>query len=157
VATNSPIGDHLHTVAYCEGRIEPTVGFDYGSLDPEQPEDMVSFSDMGAAFSLILQWACGKLKRSSDPIVSAGARINALFYLIDPVNSRFENMSDIAAAAGMSRAGVSKALLELRDQVEDVLPIRSMLARESYRRTQEAALKAGVHSSQRRKAQADAS
>jgi hypothetical protein len=79
-------------------------------------------------------------------------RIHALLYLIDPTNSRFENLTDIAAAAGMTWAGVSKALINLRDQLGDVLPIRGMLARESYRRSQAAALKAGVHSSQRRRA-----
>jgi len=152
VASNQDLGDHLHSVGIVDGHRGQTCGFQYDevyrNVDGEEPEeDMVSFSDMSAVLSLILQWMCGKHKAGGNLIVSAGVRAHSLLYMIDPVNSSFENMTDIAAAAGMTRANVSKGLMELRNQVGDVLPIRGMLARESYRRSQAAALKAGVHSS----------
>jgi hypothetical protein len=68
-------------------------------------------------------------------------------------NSKFgKTLSEIAANAGVTRASLSKSLLSLRDGAGLSLTIgKRAYARDSYKRSQAAALKAGVHVSQVRK------
>lgn len=151
-------GDHLHPLAKnSDNRLERIENFDYSEVDRllgvADTDDRVTFADASAALALILGWACGatRSKAHESSIISAGARIHSLLFLIDPTNARYRSLADIANAAGMTRAACSKALVLLRDQLGDVLPIRGMLARESYRKAQHAAVAAGVHSSDRKR------
>ena len=154
--TDCQMGDHVHTIGRTDGgHLEPVSQFDYGEIDRRlesaETDDKITFSDASAALALILQWACGQTRNSAkEPVVSAGARINALLFLIDPTNARYKSLTEIAAAAGMTRAAVSKALLTLRDQLGDIMPIRPMMQRENCRKAQVAAIAAGCHSSNRR-------
>jgi len=153
------IGDHLHEIAHADsGKLEPVTHFSYSEVDRrlgfEDEEDMVSFSDASASVALILQWVCGRVdsgKRHVPSIVSAGAKANALLWMIDPINARYKSLADIANAAGITRASASKSLLELRDQLGEIFPLRSMWARDNCRKAQHAAHRAGVHSSQRKR------
>ena len=56
-----------------------------------------------------------RCKRTKD-LMSAGAHAAALLYFLDPARSEFKSLADIADSAGMSRASLSKALLNLRDE-----------------------------------------
>ena len=111
----NPQGDPVHPTAIGnDGRPEPITDFNYGALDGDQPGEMIAFSDMVAAFCLILEWVTS-CKRTKD-LMSAGAHAAALLYFLDPARSEFKSLADIASAAGMSRAALSKALLNLRDE-----------------------------------------
>jgi hypothetical protein len=151
-------GDHLHQVGIEDDHLVRVTGPDWESIDYnvdglELEEDQVSFSDMSAALSLILGWACGKAgKHSQAPsVTSAGAKVHALLYLLDPVNARYPSLQAIADDAGMTKAAVSKSLAELRRQLGGILPMKKSGSREVYQRAQAAAIAAGVHVSQHRK------
>jgi len=79
--------DGLHdNIAVENGDIIPSVGFDWDEIDRnvfevQDEEDTVSFSDMCAALSLIVQFAC-----ASPDISHVGGRIAALGVLLDPSN-----------------------------------------------------------------------
>jgi hypothetical protein len=148
-------GEHeIHPFAFVEGHREAITQFDYRSLDPDEPEDMVSFSDLTACFSLVLQWACGQNRNRADQshIIGAGIRVHALLFLLDPTHARYQSLADIARDAGVTRAAVCKAIIRLRKELGDIIPgLRSMQARENYRQAQRAAIAAGVHSSHRKR------
>jgi hypothetical protein len=158
-------GDGVHSVTYVKGdkpeergyfdRVE---NFDYDSVDRslgfEPEEERVSWSDASAAISLILSWACGRgdsCRAKPPSITSAGARIHALLYLLDPVNARYDSLDAIAIESGMTRQGVSKALMDLRRELGGILPMKVSGSSDVYRKAQEAALAAGCHSSVTRK------
>jgi hypothetical protein len=152
------LSDGLHSVSYVDKQIHPTTNFDYDSIDRElgfEPEeDRITWSDASAAISLILSWACGRndSRRAKPPsIVSAGARVNALLYLLDPVSARYDTLTAIADAAGMTRASISKELMSLRRELGGILPMKVSGSSDMYRKAQEAALAAGCHSSSTRK------
>jgi hypothetical protein len=154
VATNSPIGDHLHNVAYTDGHIEPVTQFPYDEIDSdlsfEPEEEKLSWSDAAAAISLILSWACGRADsgRSKPPsLVSSGARIHALLYLLDPVNARYDTLTAIADEANLTRQAISKDLMSLRRELGGILPMKVSGSSDVYRKAQKAALAAGCHSS----------
>ena len=79
--------DGLHdNIAVENGDIIPSVGFDWDEIDRnvfevQDEEDVVSFSDMCAALSLIIQFAC-----ASPDISHVGGRIAALGVLLNPSN-----------------------------------------------------------------------
>ncbi len=147
-----PAGDHLHEVAFQDGGFERVGHPDWEEIsrrvDGEEPADTtVTMSDVGACFALILQWALG-----ADTLTLAGARIASLGVYLDPVhNARFgSNLAEIAREAGCTRAALSKALMDFRDDCGIQLSGgKRSEARASYRQTQIEALEAGRHSSQR--------
>jgi hypothetical protein len=152
----------MHTLDPVHGSIltadgpESIATFDYGEIDRrlgfEPEEEKVTCSDASAAISLILSWACGRADSIQAPsIVSAGVRTHALLYLLDPVNARYSSLEAIADDANMTRAAISKALVELRSQLGGILPMKRSGSSEVYARAQKAALAAGCHSSASRK------
>jgi hypothetical protein len=73
---------------------------------------------------------------------------------LDPVNNfKFgKTLSEIATNAGVTRAALSKALMNFRDDAAIKLGIGKRSGyRETCRKVQQAAVKAGVHSSFKRK------
>jgi len=149
--------DGVHEVGHDQnGKITSIAHFDYGEVDRrlgfEDKDDMISFSDASAALALILQWMCGSSRNGQQsPIVSAGMRAHALLWLLDPTHARYQSTPEIAEAAGISRAAVSKCLMVLRDQLDGILPLRGTGARENCRKAQIAAVAANVHASQRKR------
>ena len=123
------------------------VDFDFDALESEIAETLVPISRVASALSVILHW----LSQSKDFRFS-GAKVAALAALLDPVNSDYRNLSQVARAAGISRATLSKAILNLRDSNGIRFRMgKSDDARHSYRQTQLELVAAGRHASQRTK------
>jgi len=111
----NPQGDRIHSSGFGEdGSAEPITDFDYDALDGAQPDENVAYSDMVAVFCLIVAWLT-RSKRNKD-LLAIGARASALQFFLDPTRSEFKSLADIAASANMTRASLSKALLNLRDE-----------------------------------------
>jgi leucine-zipper of insertion element IS481 len=131
-----------------EGHIEPSVGFDYDEIDRnvfdvEDEEETVSFSDMAAALALIVGFAC-----ASPDLKLVGARIAAIGVLLDPINMPHNRrtLADIAREAGLSRACVSKWMIDFRDQIGTSLTVgKRSSARAADRAGQVAAIERGTH------------
>jgi len=123
----------------------------YHNCDGESiEEDTVSFSDMGAVFSLILEWVLG-----GDNLTLAGARAASLAVYLDPVfNCKFgSTLAEIAREAGCTRAALSKALVDFRDAVGIHLTAGKLNGtRSTYRAAQIDAIERGTHSSFKRNA-----
>jgi hypothetical protein len=135
-------------------RLVATKDFDFDEIDRrlgfESPEQPIEFSDMTACFSLILGWICKS--RYEGSITNAGWKAQSLLWLLDPQQSKFESLSQIAEAEGVTKQAVSKALLELRDECGFLISAgKSQTARESYSKAQFAAVDAGCHSRNTRK------
>jgi len=135
-------------------RLVATTDFDFDEIDRslgfESPEKPVEFDDMTACFSLILGWMCKGHKTGA--IANAGWKAQALLWLLDPEQSQFESLSEIADVAGVTKQAVSKALVELRDECGFLVSAgKSQTARESYSKAQHAAVAAGCHSRNLRK------
>lgn len=115
--------DGLHdNLATDNGEIVQSVGFDYDEIDRncfdvEDEEQTVSFSDMAAALSSIVQFAC-----SSPDISHVGGRIAAIGVLLDPSNQPHDRrtLADVAREVGVSRAAVSRWIMDFRDQFASV-------------------------------------
>jgi hypothetical protein len=131
--------------------------FDYDSIDEslgweEDSEKPVEFADMTAAFSLLLSWMCGREDShrglSKPSITGAGWRAHALLYLLDNQNARYRSLQEIATAGGVSKAMVSRALVDLREELGGIefMPLKRSGSKESFSRAQKAAVAAGCHS-----------
>ena len=149
------LSDGLHEdIAFENDTLVPTTAFDYDSIDRnvfdvEPEEDTVSFSDMAAAFSLIVQWAC-----ASPDIKHVGGRIAAIGVLLDPTNlpHHRRTLADVARETGVTRAAVSW-VLDFRDQVGTSLTVgKRSSVRKKNSACQLAALERGTHSSQVKRA-----
>jgi hypothetical protein len=146
-------GDHIHAIGYGDNdTLEPITRFDYDAVnralgnepDPEKP---VEFSDMAAAFSLILQWVT-----TPQQARHIGGRALALLFYLDPTSSRFGSLAEIATASGCTKQALSKSLMELRDSAGISLTCgKRSTSRETYREAQLAAFRAGEHSAHARK------
>jgi hypothetical protein len=116
----------------------------------EDNVDTVSFSDMASALSLIVDYCC-----DSKHVNIVASRIMALQVLLSPTSCKF-GRTDLAAVArdcGITRAAVSKSLIEFRDQVGTSLTVgHRSSSRERCRQAQEHALRRGIHASDVRKA-----
>jgi hypothetical protein len=136
--------DPLHSVADDDnGAVCPTVDFAYPGAEPI--EILIPISQRSAGLIKILQW----LLRSQD-FAFCDAKVAALSALLDPVNSPYRNLSQIAREAGISRATLSKAVLDLRDSHGIRLRMgKSESARIAYRETQLRLVQLGRHASQR--------
>ena len=122
-----------------------------GFQDPNEPdtEPGVSFPDVAAVLSLLIEFIC-----KPKTVNGIAARAESLHLYLDPQNSRYSRLAEVGQAYGLTRAGLSKSVqLELRDACGIHLCLgKRAFARDSYRRSQRAALAAGCHSSQRRAA-----
>jgi len=138
--------DHLHPIATADGLLCAKIDFDFTAFESET-ETLIPISRVASALSVILHW----LSQSKDFRFS-GAKVAALAALLDPVNSDYRNLSQVARAAGISRATLSKAILNLRDSNGIRFRMgKSETARYSYRQTQLGLVAAGRHASQRLK------
>jgi hypothetical protein len=151
-------GDGIHEVGLDkDGRLERIGHPDWESIfhnvDGESIEqDTVTWSDMSAAFSLLLSWMCGRSDHWLDPsITNAGWRAHALLYLLDNGQARYGSLEEIADAGGVTKAAVSKALADLRRELGGILPFKRSGSSDNYRKAQNYAVVAGVHSSFSRK------
>jgi biotin operon repressor len=130
--------------------------FDFDSVDQslgwaEDNEDKVDWKDMSACFSLLLSWMCGRADSKlpkAPSITGAGWRAHALLYLLDNQNARYRSLQEIADAGGVSRAMVSRSLVELREELGGIefMPMKRSGSKESYQKAQRASIAAGVHS-----------
>jgi hypothetical protein len=152
---------HLHSVAFEDNHLVRTTGFDYESvsrnLDGEEPpERMISMADASAAISILLGAICDR-RKTGHPVnlASVGARAESLLWILDNNQSRYDSLADIARTANMTRAGLSKWLLKLKDEVGLFLSAGKMGgSRQTYAKAQRAAIAAGCHSSNRRRSRA---
>jgi hypothetical protein len=153
------IDPHGHLGVNDEGHLEATTDVEdfYDEIDRscfgvEDEEESVPFSDMTAALALIVDWSCD----SKHPNIIA-SRILALQVLLSPTNAK-HGRTDLAAIArdcGITRAAVSKCLIEFRDEVGTSLTVgHRNSSRERCRQAQEYALKRGIHVSNTRKKRA---
>jgi biotin operon repressor len=155
--SDSQLGDHLHPLGKnSDGRLEPIAFFEYGQIDGferDEPEQMISFSDAAACWSLLLEWIVAGRKSS---LAMAGARAHSLLHFLDSDNCRFKSLQAIADEAGCTRAALSKQLLELRDQLHMGFDFKKVGSSDNYRAGQLRALEQGKHSSQRKEQAAQA-
>jgi hypothetical protein len=144
------LSDGLHdNLAFDGDQFIPTVGFDYDEIDRnafgvEDNEDTVSFSDMVAGLSLIVQFAC-----ASPDIAHVGGRIAAIGVLLDPSNMPHgrRTLADIAKEVGVTRAAVSRWMVDFRDNVETSLTVgKRSSVRAKDRAAQISAIERGTHS-----------
>jgi hypothetical protein len=147
--------DHVHSSYQTpSGSFEPTTDFDYDEVDrglgwKEDTEGTVSFSDMAAAFNLVLEFVL----RGKD-LNACGARAAALACYLDPVHSnKFgSTLAEIAVSAGCTRASLSKALIDFRDACGVHFSAGKLEgSRDSYRAAQMDSIERGTHSSTSRK------
>jgi biotin operon repressor len=158
-------GDHVHESGIENDHLVPIGEFHFSAIDRacfgvEASDDHVSFSDAAASWAVILDWICQlpKLGPQSGDIDEkrykmVAARALALHQLLSPGQSRFKSQVDVAKELGITKASISKFMLGLRDQLGTVLAFSGKrgFARQSCRKAQVAAVKAGVHSSFSRK------
>ena len=145
--------DGVHEVCWDSDSesFEGVTNFDYKALDEslgwaEDTENMIPMSDCAAALSLVIEH-CLEAKN----LTLVGAKLAALAIYLDPVNnSKFgKTLSEIAANAGVTRASLSKALMNFRDDAAIKLGIgKRSGCRETCRKAQSAAMAAGCHASQ---------
>lgn len=147
---------------YSDGRLQPITSFDFDEIDErlgwsERKEDSVSFSDMSAAFSLVLGNLIGRSEAKPRSMAMVGALVHTLQFFLDPTNCRFDSLAEIAAEANCTRQALSSWLMALRDQLDVCWQLgKPQGTREAYREGQLAALERGTHVSQRRREKAGA-
>jgi hypothetical protein len=113
--------------------------FDFDRVDldladeAEAAESMHSMSDMSSAITQ----AHGNDDTPQSRLLAVAARCEALLWLIQPTKSQFKSLSEIADAAGLTKASVSKSLLNFRDSVGlRICAGKRNYTRDTYRRAQ---------------------
>lgn len=144
--------DSIHGTVKTQDGAERVEYFDHSDIDrnlgwsePDEPgaEAGVSFPDIAAALSLIIEFIC-----KPDTVNGIAGRAESLHAYLDPGNSRYSSLAEVGRAYGLTRAALSKSLLELRDSCGIHLCLdKRAFTRDRYRQAQNAAVKAGVHSS----------
>jgi hypothetical protein len=135
--------DHVHPIASENGEFVPRVDFDYSALDPQAPEPLIPLSQATSGVTRILDWAT-----ELRDLKTNGARIAALSLLLGS-NSQYRSLAQIARDAGVSRAIISRWLMQLRDSVGLKMTLRGTEVREHCRQAQNALVAAGQHASVR--------
>jgi hypothetical protein len=147
--------DGVHKTAWNRdsGRYENVTNFDYAAVDRNltgELEDIdkseYSLANLGSAINVLLEW----MTKGRNLEIIAG-RVLSLHWFLRPQNSDYDSISEIATACNCTRAGLSKALLELRDQL-GFKPSAGKLhgARQTYSEAQNKSFKAGKHVSYKR-------
>lgn len=155
---HSDIGDHLHEGGInSNNRAEAICQFPYDEvfrdLDGEEPEDSVTFADMGSALALILQWVCGTRDshRPRDINLIAARSLTLLLWLA-PDQCEYESLADIARFAGCTRAALSAALVCLKSQSGCLASMgKGWETRRAFSEAQFKSVANGTHSSRRRR------
>ncbi len=100
---------------------------------------------MSAAFSIVLDWITSS--RGPDVRIPA-SRAYALAFLLWPETSKFSSLSEIAVACGLTKAAVSKSLLDFKDQSGLTISAgKGHYTRGKFRVAQNAAVAKGSHAS----------
>jgi hypothetical protein len=144
--------DHIHdNLAVEDEHLVPSAGFDYQAVsralgEEQEPDEQVDFTDAASAVKSIILWCC-----APPTLTLVGARCAALLAWLDPIQAATHNrdsLTKIAAQADVTKAAVSKWLIELRDALGLQVGIgKSQMARAKYRDAQYKAFAAGKHSS----------
>jgi hypothetical protein len=146
-ATGRNVCDPFFATGLENDCLVPRVDFDFSLLDGEsEPETMISITQASSALVRVLDW----LARSQN-FASIGAKALALRALLGSPNNPYRSVSKIAKATGISRAAISKSLLNLADQYGIRLNTGKLeTSRLAYREAQLRALERRSHSSFRR-------
>jgi len=136
------IGDHVHPITRNDGSLCPIVDFNYSALDPDTAETLIPLSLAVSGVARILSWAT-----ELEDLRSNGARIAALSVLLGSTD-KYRSLAAIAREAKVSRAIISRWLLELRDRYGIRMSMRGSLIRENCRQAQQRSVAAGRHVSQ---------
>ena len=164
-----PAGDHLIDITYIPGdegsgepgRFERIADFSweevYRAVDGEEPaERMISFSDSSAAISVLIGWLCHSGRDEPADIRTVAAKCEALLFWLDPNQSKYESLADIARVTGHTRAAISKQLLNLKDQLGSCVSVgKRSHTRATYRACQVEAIEKGTHASFKRRSKAN--
>jgi len=135
------ISDHTHETALDDGMPVRVTQFDFDALDPEVPS-LVPIDTIAAGFIKILAWVQGGAESKS-----AGARLGALQVLLDPVHGRYRSLAEVSREFGISRAALSKALIDLRDDYGIRMGLQLPSGRQNCAAAQKLALQNGTHAS----------
>jgi hypothetical protein len=146
--------DGLHPVAWNNGHLEPTVGFNYSDVEDASGEsddsndipaadEQVAWADVCAGWTLLLEWIA-----KPESIALAGARAHTLLHWLTPSMCRYGSLEEIAKVAGVTRACLSKHLMDFRKQISLHIGLgKSENASERYSQAQKASYATGNHSS----------
>jgi biotin operon repressor len=149
------LGDHLHTLAVEDETLVRSQDFDfeevYRNVDSEEPEETtISMADASAAISIILGWICQSAKDEPASIKTVASKAESLLLLMDSNQSKYKSLADIARAAGLTRAALSKNLLSLKDQTGFRVIVGKLGgARDTFRSVQNALVANGRHASEK--------
>ena len=115
----------LHKSAWNNDQLEPVTDFDYSAVsktldEPDtdtEPGDFaadqkVAWADVVAGWTLLLEFIT-----KPESIALAGANAHLLVYWLNPEGCRYRSLREIAAAAGVTRACLSKHLMAFRKQI----------------------------------------
>jgi hypothetical protein len=119
--------DHIHDIGFEGNEAVPISNPDdfYDQLDrrlageEDAPqEDAVTFKEMASALAVVLDFACA----GNHPNIIAG-RALALQFWVAPTESRYESVSHIAADVGLTKAALSKSVIQFADAMNARLPV----------------------------------
>jgi len=145
--------DSIHGSVLGPGGPISVTGFDFDEVDRNlglaiEDDDLLPFSEVVSGWVKLLAW----ILSTNGNLASSGARAAVLQYYLNPNESEFGSLQEIAEAAGVTRAALSAALLDLRKALDLKATMgKRDYCREVYSDAQKAAMKAGVHSSHTRK------
>jgi len=155
--------NHLYDTVYVSG--DPDSGkpgsyemvgqFDWEQIDRnvdgiEPEERVISFADASAAIAILAGWMCQSCREEPAPIRTVAAKCEALLFWLDPNQSKYKSLSDIADACQITRAAVSKMLLGLKDQLGSAVSVgKGSHTRETYRQVQRNLAIEGKHASEK--------
>jgi hypothetical protein len=117
--------DDVHEIGVDhDGHLEHIAQINHDEIDrrlagiDEEPERTVGLSDVLSALMRLLYFATASNGLLGEKALTlAGTKIHSLLWLLNPTESPYNSMADIARAAGCTRACLSAALLKLTDQI----------------------------------------
>lgn len=150
----------LHPSAWNNDQLEPVTGFDYSAVskalgEPEDDTDTddfaadqkIAWADCVAGWTLLLEFIT-----KPESIALAGANAHLLVHWLNPEGCRYGSLREIAAAAGVTRACLSKHLMAFRKQIGLHIGLgKTEHASEVYSQAQKASYANRDHSSFHRK------
>jgi hypothetical protein len=118
-----------------------------GENEPPAEEDAVTFKEMASALAVVLDFICN----TPHPNVIAG-RALALQFLLPPTESRYESVSQIAEDVKLTKAALSKAVIQFADAMNVRLPVgKRKGTRQTFKEKQLALVAEHKHASDSRR------
>jgi len=110
-------------------------------------EDAVTFKEKASALAVILDFVC------NNPALNCIAgRALALQFWLAPTESKYDSVSQIAADVGLTKAALSKSVLQLADAMQVRLPVgKRKGTRQSFREKQLQLVEQHKHASDTRR------